>query len=386
MKNNTVLIALGLAQLVLALRVVKRLLSTAGGMPLQAIPSQENMDEKERLSVLIPVLNEHCRLAPCLEGLLLSGAEVSEILVVDGGSSDGTQELVLHYQQRDPRIRLLDASPIPPDWNGKSWGLQVGLDHTAPAVSWILILDADVRPTAGLVRALLARASRDRLYALSIATLQEVANAGLCLIHPALLATLVYRYGIPGSIARRTQDVQANGQCFLIHRQALQACGGFAVAAHSLCEDITLARAMVAAGYAVGFFEAGDMVSVQMYTSAGEAWRNWTRSLPMRDQFSGMHALLGWLEVLLVQSLPFPLFLTLLALGKRSHWLTLLNGWLAAVRFGILWGMARAYRDRYWTYWLSTFCDLLVAIQLGRKALQRRHIWRGRTLIRGGNK
>jgi dolichol-phosphate mannosyltransferase len=121
-----------------------------------------------------------------------------------------------------------------------------------------------------------------------------------------------------------------------------------------------------------------------MYRSAGEAWRNWTRSLPMRDQFSGVHALLGWLEILLVQALPLPLFLALLALGRRSHPVTLLNGWLVAVRI-VLYGMARAYQSHGFPYWLSPLCDLPIAAQLARKALQRRHIWRGRLLVRGGN-
>ena len=156
MKNNLLLIGLGLTQLVLGLRVVKCLLSTAGGMRLQPAPPGD-VAETERLSVLIPVLNEYRRLPSCLEGLLLSGVEVSEILVVDGGSSDGTQDLVLRYQQRDPRIHLLDASPIPPGWNGKAWGLHIGLQHVAAVSCWVLTLDADVRPSPSLARSLLAR-------------------------------------------------------------------------------------------------------------------------------------------------------------------------------------------------------------------------------------
>ncbi|HLI91613.1 MAG TPA: glycosyltransferase family 2 protein [Ktedonobacteraceae bacterium] len=384
MKFEHLLVPFALAQTLLGVRVILRMIRSAGAERIQCVETW-GVPEQERVSVIVPVLNEHDRLAPCLEGLLKQGPEVSEILVVDGGSQDGTQQIVQSFARRDARIHLFDSRPIPASWNGKSWGLEFGRRAGDPSANWILTLDADVRPAPGLVRALLARALRDNLHVLSVATLQELASPGLCLVHPALLATLVYRSGIPGRIARRIPEVQANGQCFLVHREALQACGGFAVAAHSLCEDITLARALVAAGYPAGFFETDDLVSVQMYTSAGEAWRNWTRSLPMRDQFSGVQALLGWLEIMLVQALPLPLFLVLLALGRRSHPVTLLNAWLAAVRIGVLCGMARAYRRRLWPYWLSPLCDLPVAIQLARKALQRRHVWRGRILLRGGN-
>ena len=99
--------------------------------------------------MIVPVLNEHDRLVPCLEGLIAQGKEVAEIVVVDGGSDDGTQELARAYSQRDLRVRLVDASPIPENWNGKAWGLQVGLDSASPnlAGSLPLMLMSDPDPS-----------------------------------------------------------------------------------------------------------------------------------------------------------------------------------------------------------------------------------------------
>jgi dolichol-phosphate mannosyltransferase len=123
-----------------------------------------------------------------------------------------------------------------------------------------------------------------------------------------------------------------------------------------------------------------------MYAGWRDAWRNWSRSLPMHDQFSGINTLLGWLEVTLVQALPLPLFLFLVIIDAQRRWLITLNGILAAMRIGVLFGTARAYRRQPWSYWLSPLCDLPVAIQLGRSALRRQHVWRGRILVRGGSK
>ena len=366
-------------QTMLGLRVILRLLRTAGGEPIR--PEEARTAGQERVSVIVPVLNERARLSPCLEGLIAQGAEVSEIVVVDGGSDDGTRQLVCTYAARDARVRLLDASPVPANWNGKAWGLQVGLRSADPGSRWILTIDADVRPAPLLTRALLGRAKRSELVALSIATLQEIDSLGEGLVHPALLTTLVYRFGIPGNVFRRVSEVQANGQCFLFSRDALEACGGFAQARASICEDITMARMLVAWGYAVGFYEAADLVSVKMYTDWRDAWRNWTRSLPMRDRFSGTATLFGWLEVALVQALPLPFFLLLVIVGAQPSWLFTLNSILAMMRIGVLAGTARAYRQRPWSYWLSPLCDIPVAIQLGRRALQRRHVWRGRVLV-----
>ena len=114
--------------------------------------------EDERVAVIVPVLNERDRLSPCLEGLIAQGSEVVEIVVVDGGSDDGTQQLVYTYAQRDTRVRLVDASPIPTDWNGESWGLQIGLCSISSGTDWILTVDADVRPKVPLTLAFLGQA------------------------------------------------------------------------------------------------------------------------------------------------------------------------------------------------------------------------------------
>ncbi len=387
MKTKSILRFLGpivIAQALLAMRVAWRMLRSTGG---ERISAEEALAAgEERVSVIVPVLNEYDRLSRCLEGLIAQGAEVSEVVIVDGGSDDGTQQLVCTYTQRDRRLRLVDASPIPANWNGKAWGLQVGLRSASPCSKWILTLDADVRPGALLTRALLGRVKRAELSALSIATLQEIEGAGEGLVHPSLLTTLVYRFGIPGKVFRRVSEVQANGQCFLFSRDALEACRGFESAQNSVCEDITIARTLVKAGHPVGFYEAGDLVSVKMYADWRDAWRNWSRSLPMHDQFSGINTLLGWLEVTLVQALPLPLFLFLVIIDAQRSWLITLNGILAAMRIGVLFGTARAYRRQPWSYWLSPLCDLPVAIQLGRSALRRQHVWRGRILVRGGSK
>lgn len=369
------------------MRVILRMLGSAGGEHISVEEAEKAPAAgEEQVSVIVPVLNERDRLSPCLEGLLTQSLEVAEILVVDGGSGDGTQQLVCAYAARDARVRLVDASPIPSNWNGKAWGLQVGLRTAQPGSQWILTIDADVRPGELLTRALLGRAKRAALAALSIATLQEIEGFGEGLLHPSLLTTLVYRFGIPGKVYRRVSEVQANGQCFLFRREALDACGGFVKAYDSVCEDITIARTLVASGYPVGFFEAGDLVSVKMYDGWRDAWRNWTRSLPMHDRYAGIHTLPGWLEVMLVQALPLPIFLYCMVARTKRGWLTLLNGVLAAVRIGVLIGTARAYRYRPWSYWLSPCCDLPVAIQLGRSAMRRQHVWRGRVLVRGGSK
>lgn len=391
MESDLLLAPLVAVEAALGARVMARFLRGAGGAPL-TLPAADpppGQPDDQRIGVVLPTLNEARRVGPCLDGLLAQGPAVAEIIVVDTGSTDGTQALVARYQQRDARLRLFDAGPIPPGWNGKAWGLECGLRALGDGCQWALTVDADTRAAAGLARALLAHAARSDEGSFSVATRQEVGGLGEALLHPAMLTTLVYRFGPPGRAITRVSQAQANGQCSLYRRDALAAVGGFAAVRDSICEDVTMARLLIAKGAAVGFYEAGDLIRVRMYEGWRATWRGWLRSLPMRDRFSGVAGFVGLLEVTFAQALAPLTALALLARGRRQPRsplrAALLGVTLAltALRLGTLVGVAHAYTRRPWSFWLSPLCDLPVALGLWASALQRRHEWRGRTLTRG---
>jgi dolichol-phosphate mannosyltransferase len=373
--------ALAALQAALGARVLWRMLATGAGDPVRR--AAEEAADAGSVSVILPVLDEETRLAPCLEGLLAQGKTLREIVVVDGGSQDGTRALAVLLGSRDERVRVVDAGPPPPGWNGKAWGLAVGLERTS--APWVLALDADVRPDPGLAASLLAHARDSALSAFSAAPRQVVAGALEAMVHAAMLATLVYRFGLPGNVAVRVRDVQANGQCFFAKRDALDAIGGFAAGRASLCEDVSVARALAAGGVPVGFFEANGLAWVRMYDGARDAWRNWPRSLTLRDgAVSPASVALGLAEVALVQALP-PAVLATLALMRASHRnrsLVCVNAALALARIATLAGMRRAYRDPPPAYWLSPLADVPVAARLVESAVRRSHAWRGRTVTR----
>ena len=368
---------LGAMQIILALRVVRRLIRSAGGVRITAAKAPGS----ERVSILVPVLNETARIKACLDALLDQTETVKEILVVDGGSSDGTQSIVESYGAQDRRIRLIDASPVPSDWTGKAWGLYVGLKNTDTGSEWVLCIDADVRCAPLLVPSLLAHAKRTGVSTFSVATRQQLSTLADALLHPSLLTTLVYRFGIPGKATRKLHEIQANGQCFISRREALIKTDAFRAAQLSLCEDITIARRLAECGEAIGFYESDGLVGVRMYATWQETWRNWPRSLPTRDQYFSWREAVGLLEVLLVQSSPLPLLVIAYTFDAPS-WMVAVNLILGLTRLGVLIGVARAYERRPWTYWFSPLLDFPVALRLITSALRRRQTWRGRLYLR----
>jgi dolichol-phosphate mannosyltransferase len=197
------------------------------------------------------------------------------------------------------------------------------------------------------------------------------------LLHPAMLASLVYRFGRPNDLTASPSDALANGQCCLIRRDVLRTLGGFEAVRASLCEDITLARLAARAGERAGFFEAEGLIEAEMYASWRDAWQNWPRSLSTNDGLFGMHGWLGLLEVVFVQALP----LAVLLLRPRGV-LRRLNLLLVGMRIGVLCGTARAYLYPPWSFWLSPLTDIPVALALWRSVIAPRHSWRGRSYVR----
>jgi len=101
----------------------------------------------------------------------------------------------------------------------------------------------------------------------------------------------------------------------------------------------------------------------------------------MRDQYFGWREAAGLVGVLLFQALALPAFALGILFGAPL-WFLALGGSLAALRIGVLLGLARAYPKRPWSYWLSPLCDLPVTLRIIQFALRRRHSWRGRAYVR----
>ena len=91
------------------------------------------------LSVIVPALNEIEALPDNLRALA-SDPEIDEIIVVDGGSDDGTREFV----RRFPGVRLIETDP------GR--GLQMNTGARNATGEWLLFHHADTRLPAGAAR------------------------------------------------------------------------------------------------------------------------------------------------------------------------------------------------------------------------------------------
>ncbi|MCF2971071.1 glycosyltransferase [Synechococcus sp. Nb3U1] len=338
------------------------------------------------VSVIVPTLNEAERIDPCLQGLHAQGSALREVLVVDSRSQDGTPEKVWAMATRDPRFRLVTDDPLPTGWVGRPWALHYGFLKSDPTSEWILGIDADTRPQPGLVERLLETAQNQGFDLITLAPQFILQHWGEGWLQPALLVTLIYRYGAAGDPATLPERTMANGQCMLVRRSVLESMDGYTVARASFCDDVTLVRQIAVAGFKVGFWDGRHLLKVRMYTSFRETWREWGRSLDLKDATPAPQLWGDVVLLVLTQGIPWVTVLGLLGaagiglpFSLTESLLLGLNLGLIAFRFRLLAGIRGSYQDPPWTFWLSPLADPLAVLRIVLSALSRPRSWRGRT-------
>ncbi len=344
----------------------------AGGVAVARIARAARVDAPVRptltplqtISVVIPARDEARRIAPLLAAVV-GAPGVADVIVVDDQSSDDTTGLA-----RRAGATVLTGAPLPPGWAGKAWALHQGI--AAATSSWVVTLDADARPDPRLPTALVARAAAERVVLLTVAGRFECPTAGSRWLHPAMLTTLVYRFGPPGAPPARPERTMANGQCMALDRSQLLSWGGMEPVAGEVVEDLALARRLAADGHRVRFLDASELLSVRMFESLSDAWRGWGRSLALPGVEPRPRQLIDLTVVVLAQVLPIPRLLL-----RRGD---LIDVVLATIRLGTLVGTRRAYERNDAAYWLSPLADPVAAAAIARGIVRRgRQTWRGRS-------
>ena len=329
-----------------------------------AAPVRPTLTPMQSISVVVPARDEAGRIGPLLDRIV-GAPGVAEVIVVDDQSSDATAEIARHAG-----ATVISGSALPDGWAGKAWALQQGI--AAASSDWVVTLDADARPDPALPTALVARAVAERFDLLTVAGRFDCPTAGSRWLHPAMLTTLVYRFGPPGSTSTRPDRMMANGQCMAAPRARFLDAGGMELVRSEVVEDLALARRLATGGQRVGFLDAGELLTVRMFESLGDAWNGWGRSLALPGIEPRRRQLFDFAIVALAQALPIPRLLV----GRGD----VVDVVLALTRLGTLVGTRRAYDRNDVAYWLSPLADPVAAAAIARGIARRgRQTWRGRS-------
>jgi len=206
-----------------------------------------------KLSFVIPAFNEEFYLADCIESILRQtrGLEqITEIIVVNNASSDGTREVALRY----PQVRLVDEPH-----KGLTFARQAGF--LASSGSLIANVDADSRLTDGWVDRVLRRFEAEpELAALSGPFVYYDLTCSQQVFVYIFYLVAWMSYAINRYLLRVGSMVQ--GGNFIVSRAALERIGGFNLDISFYGEDTDIARRLHSVGDVMFTFD------LRMFSSA----------------------------------------------------------------------------------------------------------------------
>lgn len=231
-----------------------------------------------QLSILIPARNEENNLPKLLDSLIQVANPALEILVYDDASEDGTAAILENYRRKYSFIHILKGKGPPPGWLGKNFAC-----HQLAAAArgdFLLFLDADVHPQAGLIGAMTARMEKYHLDLLSLFPTQEMHSAGeirsVPLMHYILLSLL------PLSLTRLSRNPAfsaANGQCMLFRASAYRTYRFHEKLKKEAVEDIRIMKEMKQLRLRTETLLGGQHISCRMYTSYQDAKEGFARNI-----------------------------------------------------------------------------------------------------------
>ena len=344
------------AQMIAGFAALRMILRAARRRPQLA----EASGSVPSITVVIPARNEASRLPECLKALVGANG-VTEVIVVDDCSEDETALVA-----RNAGATVVNGAPLPDGWVGKVWALHQGV--VAATGEWVVLLDADTRVSAKLPRAMVSRAMSERCNVLSAAGKFECPTWGARFLHPAMLTTLVYRYGPAdwrGTLKRNKRI--ANGQCMAMRTE--EARSALATVKSETIEDVALARSVESSV----MVDASNMLTTRMYENFGSTYSGWGRSLSLASLEPKRRLWWHLFVVFFAQVLP-----TFVALFWYPSAVTAV---LVLLRIGTLFGTRSAYTKVDLAYWLSPFADVVAwwALVVGVARRDAPENWRGRT-------
>jgi chlorobactene glucosyltransferase len=251
----------------------------ARGSPSLDDESGEIPPEPPLVSVIVPARNEAHNIELCVRSILDSRWPALEVIVVDDRSEDDTGALVRALAAADPRVHLLEGTPMPEGWFGKQWACAQGA--RVARGSTLIFTDADTEHAPTLIpRSMHAMRTRARDF-FTVGGFQVLGSFWERVVMPQVFYMIATRYGGAGAVnrARRARDKIANGQYLCFTRACYDAIGGHESVRGKAAEDLALAQLVHARGMRGELAMGPNDLSTRMYTSLAEVVNGWTKNM-----------------------------------------------------------------------------------------------------------
>jgi chlorobactene glucosyltransferase len=234
------------------------------------------------VSIIVPARNEERNIRRCVQSLLEQDYENYEVIVVDDGSHDKTDQIVDELAQTHLNgkrlwvLRLRDE--LPAGWAGKPHAIHSGVLESNG--DWLLFTDADTWHAPNALRSAITQALDEHADLFTLASTQELPTFWDRVLMPMAFMGISMLYP-PRLVNDPASPVAiANGQYILIRREVYERLDGYnrPEMRSTLLDDLDLARLVKAHGYRLHFVDGQDLVRVHMYQNFSDIWRGWRKN------------------------------------------------------------------------------------------------------------
>jgi chlorobactene glucosyltransferase len=253
-----------------------------------------------KVSIIVPVKDEEDTIELCLDTLLNLEYSSKEIIVIEGGSEDGTGRVLQTYSDK---VTVLNERALPDGWIGKNWACHLGYLRSKGEL--LLFTDGDTAHVPSSLKRSVKHLLTNDVDMVSIYPKLVTRSFGERLMTP-LIAFLIFIY----SGGNRVNDDassrhMANGQYILTTKSTYEKVGGHAAIKNEIVEDVKMAEAYKSRGCRVRVVYGFDALETRMYSDFGELWRGWVKNTYAGFNFSPVKFVGGGLAVFAAFLLPF---------------------------------------------------------------------------------
>jgi chlorobactene glucosyltransferase len=156
--------------------------------PLPTPSAADQPPDGPQVSIIVPATNEERNIRPCLESLLAQQYPNLEVIVVDDESTDGTGELARPPAAGEPRLTVVQGTPLPPGWIGKNHAAHQGIQRARG--QWFLFTDADMVHSPQALVPAPDLAAREKADTLCLYTHQYLDTFQEKVVQPAVLVAV----------------------------------------------------------------------------------------------------------------------------------------------------------------------------------------------------
>lgn len=309
------------------------------------------------VTILVPAKDEEAGIAGCIERIAEQEYPKFDIVAVDDRSTDRTGVILDEIARENPKLRVLHipAGALPSGWLGKCHALSKA--EKLATGEWLLFVDSDVSIQPGALARTLAVAIQRKYDAVSIITRLECRSFWERLMLPLLGGAWTMMYFVSLTNRDNSKVAVANGQFFLIRREAYEKVGGHEAVRNQITEDVELMRLLKGEEFKCRFLLGGHLASTRMHANLKQMFHGWGRIFSGTSRRSPWRILLTMLFFLVCGFGVYPALVlgAMHAVHGRFDWLiasashlVLMTSYLATI-----YGMSGNPKRYAWLYTVS---------------------------------